>query len=387
MRAERLRLLAWSLLCAAVLLALAGVALGLQVPPSEGGTPLTVVILGAGSVTYPIVGAFIAARQPRNAVAWIIIAAGVAMALVSATAGYARFSLSVSRATLPGTEIAAWVASWVFVPALGLAAAILLLLFPTGRPPNHRWRPVVWITVIATGATAIGYALRPGPLALAVSLDNPFGLEIFGIAGVLADAGDVVFPAVVAIGAASMLVRYRAASAEERRQIAWFAYAACVAAAGLLVARLPAGVLVVIGWIVAGIGLVALPVAIGIAVTKHRLYDIDLILSRTLVYVGLIGILGGVYAASIALFQRLFAGVTGDRSDAAVVLTTLILAGLFTPARKALEGIVDRRFKPPPGGEPPGPEGASGALTRQDLERAMEPVLQRLAALERRHRR
>jgi hypothetical protein len=381
-------IIAWSLWALALVLAVVGVTFGIQAAGARQDRLVAVVLLCVISIVYPTVGAFVATHQPRNAVAWTLVGAGVSTAVVSATAGYARVSLSTAAGSLPATDIAAWVASWVFVPALALAGAFLLFLFPTGSP-SRRWRLATWIAAGGTVASAVGYAFRPGPLAALESVTNPFGVEVVGgLFAILAGAGDVLFPLVAAFGAASMFARYRSAGAEERQQIKWFSYAACIVAVGLLIAALPVGPLVAVGWIAGGIALATLPIAVAIAVMKYRLYDIDLIINRTLAYVGLIGILGGAYAASIALFQRLFIAATGDTSDAAVVITTLILAGLFTPVRRSLEAGVDRRFKPPTGNAASHASGdAPAAISLADLEAALRPVLRRIDALERGSRR
>jgi hypothetical protein len=228
-------------------------------------------------------------------------------------------------------------------------------------------------------AAAVGYAFRPGPLAIG-GVDNPFGTPVLaGLTTFLASVGDALFPVAVAAGAASMVTRYRRATADGREQIKWFAFAAVIAAIGFGLTLLPSSGLRVVGWALGALGLTALPIAIAVAVLRYRLYDIDVVINRTLVWLGLIGVLGGTYAAVIALLQRLFVELTGNTSDAAVILTTLILAGLFTPIRKTLESAVDLRFKPR---RVQALADADRPVTHADLDDALAPLRVRLDRLE-----
>lgn len=369
-------------------LGVAGLALGIGVAADRRQLLFTVGVLGVMSVVYPTAGAFIAARRPRNVIGWLLLAAGLSMAVVALAGAYGMYGRA-SGDSLPGAGFAAWLASWVFVPALALAGAFLLLLFPTGAPPGPRWRPVVVAIAIAAAAVAVGYAFRPGDLALGVPIENPFGFSPAGsVLTLLADAGDVLFPVALVVAAASMVVRYRDAGPDTRLQLKWFAYAATAMVTALALATLPFEPLMLLGWAVGAVALAALPVTVAIAVLKHRLYDIDFIINRTLVYVVLVAILGGLYTASITFFQRLFVALTGNTSDAAIVITALILAGGLTPIRKGLEGTVDRRFKPHDAEEGPAP--AAGVARQSALDqdaaasvhRRLDGMEGRLAALE-----
>jgi hypothetical protein len=341
---------------------------------------LTLALLGALSALYPIAGALIVSRIPRNVVGWLLVVAGLAMSLVSLAGAYGL--AGADDAT--GAQFAAWLASWIFVPALALSGVLLLLLFPTGTPPGRRWRFVVVAVAVLGVATAIGYAFRPGELAIGGSIQNPFGFKPAGGAlSFLARLGDVLFPLAVLAALVSMIVRYQGAGSEERQQLKWFAYAAAVMLVGLAVASLPLPPLALVGWVVAAAGLAALPVMVAIAVFKYRLYDIDLIISETLIYIGLVAILGGLFTGSIAFFQRVFVALTGDTSDAAIVITALIIAGVLTPIRKALEGAIERRFNPKTS-----PGGSGRQVTHDSLtEDRLSVIERRLAALERERQR
>jgi hypothetical protein len=376
---------AWSICLAAVTLGLIGVALGLGLASDRQGLVLSVGVVGVMSVVYPIVGAVIASRKPDSVIGWLLCSAGLSMSVVGLAAAYGMHGHR-SVGQYPGAEIAAWLASWAFVPALALSAAILLFLFPTGAPPSRRWRPAVIGVAIASLITAVGYAFRPGRLAVGAPIDNPLGIQDLGDAlALLARAGDVLFPLALLLAAASMITRYRGAGVEERQQLKWFAYAATTMVIAFAVAALPLEPLMLIGWTVGSISLAALPVTVLIAVFKYRLYDIDLIINRTLVYITLLGFLGGLYTASIAFFQRLFVAFTGNTSDAAIVITALVLAGVFTPVRKSLETIVDRRFNPRNTRDaPPPPVGTEGAPIRTAATADLVAIQQRLDAFEKR---
>lgn len=367
------RLGPWILAAVAVALGLVGILIGADAT-DRGELAATLGVFGVTSVVYALVGAFLAARPASRTIGWLLLGAGIAMSILAVSGAYA----TEDGGAVPAARYAAWVASWAFVPALALSGALLLFLFPTGRPPSPSWRPVVVAVIAVTVLAAIGFAFRPGRLAVGDPIPNPFGFQpLGGMLAALATAGDVLFPLLVAAGAASMIVRYRRAPPEERYQIRWFAFVAVVLAVAFLVALLPLDRVRLVGWIAGTSALAALPIAIAIAVLRYRLYDIDLIINRTLAWVGLIGVLGGVYAAVIALLQRGFVAVTGNTSDAAVVITTLILAGIFTPVRKELEATVDRRFKPRTDVAPDAP------VSQADLQRVLEPLIERVEAIER----
>lgn len=369
-------LLAWGLCAAAIALGIAGWIVGVGLASERPQLLLTLALLGLVSISYPVSGALIVARVRTNVIGWLLVLAGLAMSIVSFAGAYG-LSGGDDRA---GAEFAAWLASWMFVPALTLSGLLLVLLFPSGSPPSPRWRPLVVVVAAVAIASAIGYAFRPGELALGGSIQNPFGLTPAGGAlGLLARLGDIGFPIALMAGLASMVVRYRDSSVDERQQLKWFAYAVGVLAVGVGIASLPVPSLVLVGWVVAALALAAIPIAVSIAVFRYRLYDIDLIISETLIYIGLIAILGGLFTASIAFFQRLFVAVTGDTSDAAIVITALIIAGVLTPVRKALEGAAERRFKPRAAGD--GVESRRGDGSA-DIEHRLTTIESRLAALE-----
>jgi hypothetical protein len=234
---------------------------------------------------------------------------------------------------------------------------VVFIRFPTGRPLTPRWRWAGWLTFFGALGVAFGIGLQPEGLAWYPSLPNPFALPLAykGLLDALTLTGLLVMLTGTVLATASMVLRYRRSSSVERAQLRWIAAAVVVLAAGgipFIIARYALQVDYAVGQFLLTVALVAgcfLPIAAAVAVLRHRLYDIDLLLNRAFVYIPLTGILGGLYAAGVALFQRLFTAVTGDKSDAAVVITTLVLAGMFTPIRNWLQTFVDKRFKPDSG--------------------------------------
>ena len=306
------------------------------------------IAFSAVMVGYATVGALLAGRVGAGRIAALLLAGGALFGLVPF--GY------VIGLTMTMRDPSSALASAILLlgpVAIGPGFATILpglaIAFPDGHLPSARWR---WPVGIAVGVIAAGTFLnlvRPGPVGggpAGQSL-NPLGIAALPLA--LADVGNVAVNAgilaITALGVAAVVVRYRRGSAVEQQQQRWFLAAVLVAALPLTLSLLP-GIGGAASGFVAAIGLMLLPIAVGIAVTRYRLYEIDHLISRTLVYVPLTALLAGLYAATVALLQRVFQSVTGDKSDAAIIISTLILASVFTPIRKWLEGIVERRYKP-----------------------------------------
>lgn len=295
----------------------------------------------AAFLVFASVGAVLVWRQPRNAVGWTLLVVALAAVIQGGIGAYAA---AVAKGQdLPGATFAAWVDSWIWGVSVGAAVVVLPLVFPDGRPlPDRRIRRFARAMVGLFALGPLFYMFAPGPFPAVPSISNPLGIALLEP---IEEVGRTLFPLLgvipIAACAAIPAVRYRRAGPDERRQIKWFAFAAIVLAVVLIVNLLLDDALEV----VLAVCISFVPLAIGFAVLRYRLYDIDLIINRTLVWVPLTAVLGGLYAASVALLQRVFVNLTGDRSDAAIVISTLILAGLFTPARRTLDTIVDRRFR------------------------------------------
>jgi hypothetical protein len=234
----------------------------------------------------------------------------------------------------------------MWVPHLGLMM-FLGLLFPDGQPPSARWRPFAWFVVIAVLVGTIATAFSPGPLAGLAPIENPFGIE--GLKRLVGEARALVWALVVVV-AISMLVRLHRARGIERQQLKWFAYAAGVATIGGLLTYVgspEATGVVSIRWaglILTVIGLSGIPIAMGIAILKYRLYGIDPLINRTLVYGSLTATLVGLYFGGIVVLQYMFVILTGHKSTLAVVASTLLIAALFNPLRRRIQSFIDRRF-------------------------------------------
>jgi hypothetical protein len=317
------------------------------------GVPRIVAVLSLGGLVlaFSTVGALIVARLPGNPIGWILCAAGLSIGFTTLASGYAVFSLAAPD-LMPGTEWAAWFSYWIWVPGVGPAMTFGLLLFPDGRPPTRRWRIGGLLAVVSLAALGSGLALTPGPLPYYPEVDNPVGVAF--IAGsALADGGVGWFllSACVVICAVSMAVRYRRTTGEQRQQIKWFVFASVLIAGGWAVswAAQDAASGRVGAWgvvsLMLGIGsLLGIPAAVGIAILRHHLYDIDVIINRTLVYGSLTALLVAAYFGGVVGLQYAFRVLTGGESQLAVVASTLAIAALFTPLRRRIQTFIDRRF-------------------------------------------
>jgi len=292
------------------------------------------------SLSFGSVGALVAARRPENRIGWIALGLSVIGGIQGVVDQYPVFA-DAAGAPL-AAEAARWVAAWIWViPSVGLMT-LLPLLFPTGRLLSPRWRPALLLAVAAViiQIGSIVLATRPfGPIPPTAN-PAPYFEQLGGRMAI----GYAVQLAAVVVAASSAAVRYRRAQGDERLQMKWVAYAVFFLpfAAAAAFSGFPFGQIALIAS-----GLFA-AAAVAIAILRYRLYEIDVIINRTLVYGALSAVLAGVYTASITLSQRVFMAVTGERSDAAIVLTTLIVAATFTPLKARLQSTVDRRIKATP---------------------------------------
>jgi hypothetical protein len=310
----------------------------LVLPPSWGFRGFAVVLALANGT----VGALIASRRPGNRIGWILVLAGLAAAILFFGSEYATYGLVAHPGSIPSPVAAAWVASWIWLPYSLLVGPVFFLVFPDGHLKSRRWRPFLWLSIVTIGIMAVAVALTPGPLQNFSYVDNPFGIQpVSGLAPVIP-----VFLGLLGltfVGAASSLaLRLREARGDERQQLKWVAYAALLVAIAVPLGNFgkPFEILAILAFS-------SVPLAAAVAILRYRLYDIDLLINRTLVYGALTAILAGVYTASIGLMQRLFVAFTGERSDAAIVATTLVVVVAFTPIKNRLQSLVDRRFKEP----------------------------------------
>jgi hypothetical protein len=293
------------------------------------------------------VGAIVASRRPENAVGWLLCLSGVAVGTSSFASQYAIYALLARPGSLPAGEALAWIASWVLPIMIGLQVSYLLL-FPTGRLPGRRWRPLAWLVVAFVFVGVALSAFSPGAyLGSLGPIRNPLGVE--GLAGAYKALLYAGSPLLYGAAVLSLFVRLRRAEGVERQQLKWFAYAAAMFASGIVLLVIPLAVDTP-SWFVRAATAVftaagtAIPITIGIAILRYRLYEIDRLINRTLVYGSLTVVLILLYVGSVVALQGIFRALTGQESQLAVVASTLVIAALFNPLRRRVQGFVDRRF-------------------------------------------
>jgi hypothetical protein len=325
--------LTWLGVIATLTLALlSGDARPVEVGPIEGD-----FVSGGAEVAFATMGALIVTRHPRNTVGWISCLLPLGLTLAFFSGEYATYALLAEPGSLPGGLLMAWLTGWIWAPSM-LAGLLLLLLFPNGRPPSPRWRPVAWITLVGAIGAAFHEALSPGRLS-GFPRDNPFGLGGAGgeLAQALASSYVLVTIAFLA-SAASLVVRLRRASGDELQQLKWLASGGVVLFVAVLTTNLnlsdPLAIFA---------GLIVVAVAVGVSILRYRLYDIDVVINRALVYGSLTATLAGTYLGSVLLLELVLNGVTAD-NGLAIAGSTLAAAALFRPARRRIQATVDHRF-------------------------------------------
>jgi hypothetical protein len=318
-----------------------GLTVGMLVVAARTGLSLHEVVTGpaqraALAVGFSVLGAVILAHRRRHRIGWLCCAMGLAQAVAGISHQYARYALASDPGGRAGV-LASWLATWTWAPAIGLLLTFLVLLFPDGRLPGRRWRPVAWIAAGALAALVVLFAAHAWRLR-GPSLLTPISLLAFaGRPGMV--AGLVLLASAVA-AAASLLVRLRRAGGVERQQLKWFAYAAVISTlAAVLPANVPVGIA-----LPGLLALLCLPGAIAVAILRYRLYDIDRILNRTLVFGLLTAVLGLGYVGVVLMLGLLFGGMAEHPPSWAVAAATLAVAVLFRPVRHRVQDAVDRRF-------------------------------------------
>jgi hypothetical protein len=356
--------LAWSLAALSVVMFLATVAFFVLIRAAQAEAPSSLVtsrsvidlLVSVPFLAFPIVGALIASRRPRNPIGWICLAVGLLWMLLGLFDFYGVYGLAKPN-TVPFPVVIYALVEWLWLPTVGLLAIYLLLLFPDGRLPSRRWRPLAWLSGLVIALLGVNSVLVPGELTELEGVRNPFGLEG---APWLVDAEIVfllLFVACILASAVSLILRYRHSGGEVREQIKWIALAGSFV--GLLLSTVLGLIIVAEGmrgsggptplWLqgllfVMLLSFAGVPVAIGFAVLKYRLYDIDLLINRALVYGSLTAMLALVYVGSVVGLQATLRALTGQESTLAIVASTLAIAALFNPLRRRVQAFVDRRF-------------------------------------------
>jgi hypothetical protein len=335
------RRLAGALAALAPLLLLAGIVLSLATGIEVGVA--TAVFLWGLAVVFVVVGWLIASRHPDNAIGWLFLGAAVTAGLATLSSSYADYWVDSGAGPELLGRTAAWYASLSWIPWIVVPSTFLLLLFPDGHLLSRRWRRVAWCAALGMAGGFVTQGLTPGALEDYPQVANPYGVHtsaldpLNGLSLLLLAVG-------IAGSAASLIVRFRRARGELRQQVKWLAFAGVIAAVTFLV-----GIAVydVVGEAVANVtimlGVLGLPLAAGIAILRHRLYDIDVVINRALVYGVLTATLAGGYLGAVLLLQLVLNGVT-QGSGLAVAASTLAVAALFRPARARIQAAVDRRF-------------------------------------------
>jgi hypothetical protein len=368
--------LAWSLwaVCVALIaLALFTIFLdfvtpeSIRFPPADRPSSGFAVLTGVLSLAYPTVGALIASRLPSNPIGWIFCGVGLLYTAQRFSLAYADYAV-VENLALPASEYAAWFSSLVDFTGFVLAGVLVMLLFPDGRLLSRRWQIVAWMAILGAVLTALYDAFYPGSLSSYTYVENPFG--VMGYIGgfttnefFLASAliGEILLLTSSLAAIFSLVIRLHRAWGDERQQLKWFLYAA-----------LPAGVcfsFILLSFIVVDFtelvfiypfipfgsiyediyyvpvfALLVVPVFTYIAILRYHLYDIDVVINRTLVYGSLAAMLVALYFGGIVVLQRVFVLLTGQQSTLAVVASTLLIAALFNPLRRRIQSFIDRRF-------------------------------------------
>ena len=300
------------------------------------------------AVGFSTVGAVIVPHlSPKNPVGWLFCVVGLSFGVVHFTAQYARYALLAAPGSLPGGEAAAAILSSVWVPAVGLNV-FLGLLFPDGRLPSRRWRWFFWLSLLLIVVGTISQTFAPGSVLGASGINNPLGVE--GLPNYWMLTLTLVFT-LIFIATASLFVRRLRVRGVERQQLKWFTYSATLGISGAILTYIISPVIGAPLWIewfeyvLFLAGLIGIPISMGIAILRYRLYEIDLIINRTLVYGALTATLAVLYLGSVTALQyllRLFTGQGGN--TLAIVASTLAIAALFNPLRRRIQGFIDRRF-------------------------------------------
>jgi hypothetical protein len=299
----------------------------------------------AGS--FSIIGAIIASRLPANPVGWLFCAAACTIAVECLSAEYAIYTLVARPDSLPIGEALAWLAFWVWIPSIG-CIVLSLLLFPNGELPSSRWRWLAWLTMLLTIAGAVWVALSPGMIGNLGFSRNPLGIE--GLPRGYKPVNTIMSALVLVAAVSTLGLRLLRTRGIERQQIKWPAFVAVVGGVGSVLYDTAISEAIGLRWlewagyVVVVAALVSFPISIGIAIVRYRLYEIDLIINRTLVYGSLTATLVALYFVGIVVLQRIFVTLTGQQSTLAVVASTLLIAALFNPLRRLIQSFVDRRF-------------------------------------------
>src|SRR5215210_4822794 len=338
--------LAWSLTALTIVLVCCTVAFGFiyRDAPQE----LTFLV---GVVACALVGAVVASRRPRNPIGWFFVLSASSFAIRDATLQYAVYGLIIVPGSLPLAHAMAWPSGWMFLPGVALVLLFVPLYFPNGQLLSPRWRPVLWLAILGAVTVSVLWAFAPGATSGIRGIINPLGIEALRPwSGNLGDAvTGVLFLSVFLASLFCLVVRFWRSRGGERQQMKWITYAAAAMFTMIMLVTLVDVVaapspLAKVANTLTNAMFAGIPVAVGIAVLKYRLYEIDLIINRTLVYGSLTATLVALYFGGVVFLQYIFRVLEGGESQLAVVASTLAIAALFNPLRRRVQEFVDRRF-------------------------------------------
>jgi hypothetical protein len=300
------------------------------------------VALLTAFATFPTMGAVVASRRPNNAMGWLFLSIGVLAGLGVLGLAYSEYALGIRQERTALGVAAAWVATWTWYPTLGLITVFTVLLFPDGRVASRRWRPLLYLTAGALASITTLASLTGRLEGAGYTVTNPLGIS--GLSFVEETLlGSVLFGIFLACGLGavlSLVVRFRQSHGDERQQMKWFVYASAV-----MVLIVASSNFVTYADIFFAAAIALPPIAMGMAILRYRLYDIDLIINRTLVYGVLTALLGLVYFGGVVGVGGLVREATGEKSnDLVIAASTLAVAALFRPARARVQRFIDRRF-------------------------------------------
>jgi len=332
--------LAWALVALAVVLLVSGTVVSLA-----NGLGVDVgqeVILWAITLVFAATGALIASRHPGNAIGWTFLAAAVAAGLASLAGSYAEYWVDTREWPEWLGKTAAWYGELSWMPYILVPVTFLLLLFPDGRLLSRRWRVVAWCAGVGIAGTFVATGLQPGPFQDYPQIKNPYGVDSSVLDGL--EALTVLALLIGILGSAlALIIRFRRARGELRLQMKWLAFAGAVAAVTVPLGSVASDLVGEIAYVPIMLSVLGLPAATGVAILRHRLYDIDVVINRTLVYGALTATLALTYLGSVLLLQLALSGIT-EGSGLAVAASTLAVAALIRPARARIQHGVDRRF-------------------------------------------
>jgi hypothetical protein len=306
---------------------------------------LNMALISVLVLAFSTVGALVASRRPENPIGWLFLSGAFIWILGELALEYGVYALITAPGALPVAEWMAWFGGWARGVGWFLIVLFLLLLFPDGRLPSPRWRPVQWAAVgYVAYFTLVVWLVPVSQDSRLEFVRNPLGVDL-EITNLLGDILYLTLPLVLLASGSAVIARLGRSKGDERQQLKWFAYAVGI----MVVVFVLWFSLILMGSALAGasvftVPLIGLPVAVGVAILRYRLYDIDILINRTLVYGTLTATLALTYFVGIVVLQQLFISLTGQKSTLAVVASTLLIAALFNPLRRRIQRFIDRRF-------------------------------------------